>query len=318
MNINEITRIDRKSVVDEDKYWALFSKQFYENLFLTINDREELKDVYNYWLKYRKLEGREKDALTFFYRIRRDELDNVFKWNESKKSIKAQFVFENITKFQKSNSEKTFKEQLFPSKVKEALLKNMYDVEMDGYRNWIEREPVLQDVLDYNLDDPLEITQIMGFDSDSYCEEFDIDEDDLNSEFTKEYSIKSKRSEGINADIGHLRDGSKVIHYWGGLVDGFIARKEWLTESISFKKSNSEEEFKDSLFSHKIRIVYYENNDALTDEEGEGTLEAAKDYAEDQLIELRNFSNNPHNPRFWAILSIFKNGKWEKINEIEL
>lgn len=79
--MDELKRINPKSVPGKTRYWALYAKTFYEDIFQKINDRNKLQKKYKDLVRsIKKPEAR--DALTFFYRIRRDELDKVFKWEQ--------------------------------------------------------------------------------------------------------------------------------------------------------------------------------------------------------------------------------------------
>lgn len=89
--INEVTRMSREQMTSKvgQRYWALYAS-FYEKLFQKIDLLSDLKDAYNSRMKSGELTGEAKDAMTFFYRIRRDELDDPKFWNsvrENKKEI---------------------------------------------------------------------------------------------------------------------------------------------------------------------------------------------------------------------------------------
>lgn len=75
----ELSRIDPKFVRTKTKYWALHA-DLYEKLFAKINDRKKLQIAYKKLLRVLKIPER-RDAATFFYRIRRDELDHAFVWS---------------------------------------------------------------------------------------------------------------------------------------------------------------------------------------------------------------------------------------------
>ncbi len=113
--------------------------------------------------------------------------------------------------------------------LKRALYKNPVEIEHDQYRYWLENEPVLAKALEYDKDDPLAFTDFYGFDADWYSEEADIEQDVWEREFKATGpKIMATRSGGISVQPGELLDGSKVIYYWGGLVDGWMSRKDWL------------------------------------------------------------------------------------------
>jgi len=402
MKINEITRINRDTISGRYDHWALFGKSFYEDLFQKIDNREELQYVYNNRLNNKKLSGKEKDALTFFYRIRRDELDNIFKWNESKKTIKAQYINENIShfkkpeseedfkdnliirnfsckdlmiewvfqrltyilkveklpediissdafyfpekysekildyikkyitvrnqpvniwnsdmkylrqlvdnklhenlKFEKIKSEKQFKDKLFPNKIKDALLNDK--ISYDDYaEEWLQTNTLLANELNFDFDNPSS-NDIRSFDLDFYTETYDIDREELMSEFTKKMTKKSNIPGELNVTIGTLRDGSKVLYYQGGLIDGFIARKEWLNENIThFKKPKSEKEFKDSLLG-KIKIYYFEKSYMFKSEDFIGSIEAAKEHALKGL--QSQYDYRPTDETLWAEINVLE------------
>lgn len=92
----ELTRISKDKVVDKTKYLALFMTAFYEKLFQKIDNKKLLVKIYNRKLKELP-KGEQKDALTFFYRIRRDELDKKFKW-EMKELELRKLIREEIQK----------------------------------------------------------------------------------------------------------------------------------------------------------------------------------------------------------------------------
>jgi len=101
--LNEITRIDPKSLPYHKRWWALYSVGFYEKFLQKINDIDELKFAYNNQLRDKKMSGDAKEALTFFYRIRRDELNDPNFWNkvtENKiEDMKARLVKESMDEY---------------------------------------------------------------------------------------------------------------------------------------------------------------------------------------------------------------------------
>ena len=97
--------------------------------------------------------------------------------------------------------------------------------------------PTLAKELHFDFSNPNEYKNILGIEIDSYCEEENIDEEDLKKEFKKIKTIttgginptKSGKLDGeVNVIIGKLTDNSKVLYYYGGLISGYITRKEWL------------------------------------------------------------------------------------------
>lgn len=85
--INEVARIKPKQLTSKGNriYWALYAG-FYEKLFQKIDNITDLKDAYNIRVKNSEFTGEAKDALTFFYRIRRDELDDPNFWDKVKEN----------------------------------------------------------------------------------------------------------------------------------------------------------------------------------------------------------------------------------------
>lgn len=107
--------------------------------------------------------------------------------------------------------------------LKDALLQSEPDQETN---DWLNDEPNLKKALNYNKPDNWK--NILGIDIETYCDENNIDAKDLHKDFREEEEIKSSRMGGLTIKIGVLRDGSKAIYYYGGIVDGYLARKEWL------------------------------------------------------------------------------------------
>jgi len=97
----ELLRLDPYQVPGEVEYWALYAKSFYEDLFGKIDDPKKLKSLYQYVLKNKKLRNRDRDALTFFYYLRLDELEDPNFWNKVgkkniKENMKAKLVKESL------------------------------------------------------------------------------------------------------------------------------------------------------------------------------------------------------------------------------
>lgn len=112
--LNELSRLNHKLIPDQDRYWALYATSFYENLFEKIHDIDKLKFLYKNILRSPKLDGRDRDALTFFYRIRRDELADPHFWDK----VQDRFVKEN-------------KNQNMKAKLVKESLNEYYDPEPD-------------------------------------------------------------------------------------------------------------------------------------------------------------------------------------------
>jgi hypothetical protein len=147
--------------------------------------------------------------------------------------MKAKYIFENI-RFDRGGE--PFKKlgigKYAKGNIRSALeYDNEHELEDDWTVEWLKDNPTLAGVLEFNFSDPLEITRIMGFELDNYMEnvaEDDLDEEDFMNEFTSIQTHRPGKSGELKATEGVLPDGSKVIFYQGGLVSGFITRKEWL------------------------------------------------------------------------------------------
>lgn len=143
--------------------------------------------------------------------------------------MKAKFVNESIEDILKPKEGAL--EELKKWTLKNLLLmgETLYPEMM---HEWMCSNKNLADALEYKgIDDA---NNIVGFDFDIMAEEFPGDYDlflDIikNSQLRRTERIPSNRAGGLNLDIVYLNDGSKVIKYEGGLSDGFISRKEWLT-----------------------------------------------------------------------------------------
>lgn len=91
--LDNLPRIEKEKISEPVKYWALYAKSFYENFLQHIDNPRRLKKA-----TIRKLKQlntpEEKDALLFFFRIRRDEIDGIPLW-ESLKSKYTQLIKES-------------------------------------------------------------------------------------------------------------------------------------------------------------------------------------------------------------------------------
>ena len=104
------------------------------------------------------------------------------------------------------------------------FMKNDVGAKTDG---WIEMEYNLKKALEYKGYNDLK--NIVGFDYDTTAENFPGNfEDFIDVGFEKEYSLPPSYRGGLTVDVGTAYDGSKIIYFHGGSVDGYIARKEWL------------------------------------------------------------------------------------------
>jgi len=92
MKLNELSRMDPDEAVDTAEYWALYHN-FYQ-LFIKISSRNKLLAKYKKMMKILK-PGRGRAALTFFYRIRRDEIDEQLDLN--KPNVRMRLVKESLS-----------------------------------------------------------------------------------------------------------------------------------------------------------------------------------------------------------------------------
>ena len=77
--LDDLSRIDKFRVASPAKFWALYATSFYERDFANIFSIERLKKSYYHRKKH--LHNPEAlEALNFFYRIRRDEINGDFIW----------------------------------------------------------------------------------------------------------------------------------------------------------------------------------------------------------------------------------------------
>lgn len=83
-DINELSRIEHTQIVSEHEFWAIYHDIYV--LFGKINDRIKLLHKYKKMLKVMR-PGKGRAALTFFYRIRRDEIDKQINWNPGVEAI---------------------------------------------------------------------------------------------------------------------------------------------------------------------------------------------------------------------------------------
>lgn len=82
MKINEYTKIEPDELVNNVKFWALYATSFYEKLLAKIENPEVVKSVYRNLMTSEGLSIEDKKALTFFYRIRRNEIDDPNFWKK--------------------------------------------------------------------------------------------------------------------------------------------------------------------------------------------------------------------------------------------
>ena len=97
---NDLPRINRDEMVEPVKFWALYATSFYERLLGLADNKKQLKKAYNKKIKEIKSDYEATEALNFFYRIRREELDERNIWEslllESPDGIEARNLSEVI------------------------------------------------------------------------------------------------------------------------------------------------------------------------------------------------------------------------------
>jgi hypothetical protein len=102
--LDKLPRIEKGKIPEPVKYWALYAKSFYENFLGLIDNPRRLRKA-----TVRKLEQLDdpeaKDALLFFFRIRRDELDGIQLW-ESLKSKYTKLLNESPDMIEADNLSK--------------------------------------------------------------------------------------------------------------------------------------------------------------------------------------------------------------------
>ena len=75
VKLSELSRISQTDIRSSTLYWAKHS-DIYEKVYSKVKNRNNLKIAYKKLLNIASNSER-KNAITFFYRIRRDELDGV-------------------------------------------------------------------------------------------------------------------------------------------------------------------------------------------------------------------------------------------------
>lgn len=138
--------------------------------------------------------------------------------------MKANKVFETIN-FERGQDPKEAMRigKYRHSKLRRILVKDGVSVEPEWESEWIDENPLLKEKLELK-----ETDVIYSIELDSYCEERNIDREELEMEFTAKYSFPPVKPGEVRVKIGVIPDGSKVIYYSGGNVDGFITKKDWL------------------------------------------------------------------------------------------
>jgi len=132
---------------------------------------------------------------------------------------------------------------LLPKEGAMELIRNMTIkdlMEPIGTAEWLEYNKNLANELDFKGKSDLD--NIVGFDTDYTLENFPGGEEAFEeiidkANFQKDYTVNPTFSGGLTVEVGTAIDNNgndfKLIKYRGGMVDGYVARKEWLTESLT-------------------------------------------------------------------------------------
>ena len=144
--------------------------------------------------------------------------------------MKALRVFE-IYNFQRGQDPKrTLKVGKYRSLLLNALMDTENEVNGDGFYQWMTDNPTLSNALEFDTN-PLPLENYLTFDLDWYCEERNVERDDLMKEFTPlRFYGRQKSGEVIikGGIINIIPKPNQVLFYQGGNIDGFITRKDWL------------------------------------------------------------------------------------------
>jgi hypothetical protein len=95
----------------------------------------------------------------------------------------------------------------------------------EAFEEWINDNPLLKEKLEY---DKNKSAIYYCIELDSFTEDMNIDREELEMEFNAQYSFNHIKPGEVRVKIGTIGDGSKVIYYSGGNIDGFVTRKDWL------------------------------------------------------------------------------------------
>lgn len=149
--------------------------------------------------------------------------------------MKARFVFEALVL--KENMRDVLKpkegalEELKKWDIKNLLNPTVDEFDVETMDEWLTNNPNLASALEYKGEE--DAKNIMSFDLEQAVEDFpgsyDLFRDIIEkSGFVVDKKYPLQKPGGLNVYLGHLRDGTKMIFYKGGLIDGYAARKEWL------------------------------------------------------------------------------------------
>jgi hypothetical protein len=117
-----------------------------------------------------------------------------------------------------------------------ALTDPNNQVDSEEFYEWMAENPLLAKDLKYDKD-PLHLENYLAFDLDWYCEENNVDEDEIKKDFVSldciydrrcfgTYGSKNTKTGQVRPKMGFIKSfpGSKVIYYYGA----FITRKDWI------------------------------------------------------------------------------------------
>jgi hypothetical protein len=114
------------------------------------------------------------------------------------------------------------------SNLRKAILTGSVDFP-DQFEDWLNENPLIKEKLDYRKKDKYGMTiTYYVIELDNYCEDRNVDREDLESEYVPQFSFSPVKPGECRVTIGTIADGSKVMYYQGGNIDGFITRKDWL------------------------------------------------------------------------------------------
>jgi len=112
--------------------------------------------------------------------------------------------------------------------------------EEEATDEWLRNNQNLAKALKY--DGIKDVKNIVGFDLETALEEFPGGSKLFSNIIEKEpihfYElIHQDRSGGLKLHLGRMKDGTKIIFYKGGMIDGYIARREWIKNRVSENES---------------------------------------------------------------------------------
>jgi hypothetical protein len=112
-----------------------------------------------------------------------------------------------------------------------ALTDPSNQVDGEGFKEWLKENPWLSMALNYDKD-PLPIENYLTFDLDLYCEEHNMDRDEIMGDFRAPEFLPPKvhKPGQVRPRLGFIKSlpKYKAIYYIGGNIDGFVTRKDWI------------------------------------------------------------------------------------------